>query len=73
MSAPTRGVSAYMKLMAEIESQLERWDGEMEKIPVAPTDKVRTLLRFAWEELRDRDRQVATVAMLRDTPSRRQQ
>lgn len=54
---PTRGISRYLELEARIEKQLWAWEAEFGEIPVAPTDKVRTLLFFAWQELRDRDRQ----------------
>lgn len=64
---PSRGVSAYMDLMGKIERQLEAWDAEMEAVHVAPTDKVRTLLRYACDELRDRDRQVTTRALRKST------
>jgi hypothetical protein len=65
--APTRGVSRYIELLARIEAQLEQWEVEFDAVPVAPTDKVRTLLGYAREELRGRDRQrVESVMMKRD-------
>jgi predicted transcriptional regulator len=61
---PARGVSQYIEWQARVAAQIEALQAEADAIPVAPTDKVRTLLRYALDELRSYDQRVVEAVVM---------
>ena len=66
-SPPERKASAVVALEAKIEEQLWRWDAELDAAGVVVTDKARTLLFYAWQEYRGRDRQRTQAVVMPPT------